>query len=143
MLKWSAMTPGQISAVEESLATVDLDQLTADFYRRAFAEDPVVVGDVHERSRRAARALRCRARRDRALDALDGRIRTRAFGRSVRATAGTAFEPPTIALMGRALLAALAAALGERWTADVEEAWSLAYNLTAETMLLGAMERDG
>ena len=34
------MTPDQISAVEESVATVDLDRLTADFYRRAFAEDP-------------------------------------------------------------------------------------------------------
>jgi hemoglobin-like flavoprotein len=55
---------------------------------------------------------------------------------------GYGVRAPHYRLMGQALLGALAAALGERWTAEVEEAWSLAYNLTAETMLLGAMERD-
>ena len=33
-----------------------------------------------------------------------------------------------------------AAALGDGWTDDVEQAWTLAYNLTSETMMLGAME---
>ena len=42
-------------------------------------------------------------------------------------------------LMGEALLATLAAALGPRWTTEVEEAWTLAYNLTAETMMTGAL----
>jgi hemoglobin-like flavoprotein len=42
------------------------------------------------------------------------------------------------ALMGEALLGALAAALDERWTDEVEEAWRLAYNLTAEAMMMGA-----
>ena len=40
-------------------------------------------------------------------------------------------------LMGEALLAALAAALGDGWTDEVAEAWALAYNLTAETMMMG------
>ena len=43
-------------------------------------------------------------------------------------------------LIGDALLAALAAAVGDDWTAEVEEAWTLAYNLTAETMMTGAMQ---
>ena len=43
-------------------------------------------------------------------------------------------------LMGAALLDAIAAALGDRWTPEVEEAWTLGYNLIAEMMLLGALE---
>ena len=42
--------------------------------------------------------------------------------------------------MGTALMASLAAALGAGWTAEVEEAWMLAYNLTAETMMAGALK---
>ena len=42
--------------------------------------------------------------------------------------------------MGEALLASLAAALGAAWTAEVEEAWTLAYNLIAEAMMAGAMD---
>ena len=34
-------------------------------------------------------------------------------------------------------MGALAGALGDRWTDDVEEAWRLAYNLTAEVMMGG------
>jgi hemoglobin-like flavoprotein len=40
--------------------------------------------------------------------------------------------------MGEALMGALADALGPDWTDEVEEAWRLAYNLTAETMMSGA-----
>ena len=43
-------------------------------------------------------------------------------------------------IMGVALLEALGAALGAAWTAEAAEAWALAYNLTAETMLSGAMD---
>jgi hemoglobin-like flavoprotein len=40
--------------------------------------------------------------------------------------------------LGDALLAALAAALGDDFDAPTREAWALAYNLVAETMLEGA-----
>ena len=136
------MTPGQISAVEGSLASVDLDQLTADFYRRAFAEDPslseMFTSDPAVQRRRFAAELDEIVHSMRSMDAFEPGVRAlgaRHSGYGVRAA--------HYRLMGRALLAALAAALGERWTADVQEAWSLAYNLTAETMLQGAMERDG
>jgi hemoglobin-like flavoprotein len=43
-------------------------------------------------------------------------------------------------IMGAALLEALAAALGPVWTTEAAEAWALAYNLTAETMLSGALD---
>ena len=40
--------------------------------------------------------------------------------------------------LGDALIAALAAVLGERFDAQTREAWVLAYNIVAETMLEGA-----
>ena len=42
--------------------------------------------------------------------------------------------------IGDALIAALAAVLGERFDAQTREAWVLAYNIVAETMLEGAAE---
>ena len=41
---------------------------------------------------------------------------------------------------GPLLLDTLAVALGTRWTAETEEAWRLAYNLTFEAMMAGAAE---
>ena len=43
-------------------------------------------------------------------------------------------------LMGQALMASLAAALGPTVDAGGRGGWGLAYNLTAETMMTGAME---
>ena len=135
------MTPGQISAVEESLATIDLDELTADFYRRAFAEDPslseMFTSDPAVQRARFAAELDEIVNSMHSMDAFESGVR--ALGERHR---GYGVRAPHYRLMGRAMLAALGAALGERWTADVEEAWSLAYNLTAETMLLGAMDCD-
>jgi hemoglobin-like flavoprotein len=42
--------------------------------------------------------------------------------------------------MGKALMAALAAALGSEWNDEVATAWALAYNLISETMMQGAMD---
>ena len=42
-------------------------------------------------------------------------------------------------VMGESLMAALGAALGPAWTDELAEAWSLAYDLVAETMLQGAL----
>ena len=36
------MTPDQIELVEDTVASLDLDALAADFYRRAFAADPAL-----------------------------------------------------------------------------------------------------
>jgi hemoglobin-like flavoprotein len=47
-------------------------------------------------------------------------------------------RPHDYALAGPPLLDALASMLGVDWTADVEEAWLRAYNLTAEAMMAGA-----
>jgi hemoglobin-like flavoprotein len=133
------MTPGQMELVEETLASVDLEDLAGDFYRRAFAGDRALsamfTSDPVVQQARFAAELAVIARSIRSLDAFASNARS--LGARHR---DYGVRPAHYRLMGEALLAALAAALGEGWTAEVEEAWTLAYNLTAETMMIGAME---
>jgi nitric oxide dioxygenase len=133
------VTPEQINIVETTIASIDLIDLTADFYRRAFEGDPTLAemfttDPIVQRSRFAAE-LDVIVRSLRAYDA---------FAATTRALGARHHEYGVRAghfrLMGAALMGALAAALGERWNDDVAEAWKLAYNLTAETMMAGAMD---
>jgi hemoglobin-like flavoprotein len=133
------MTPGQITLVEETLATIDLDAVAADFYRRATEAKPSVAEmfttDPAVQRSRFARELSEIVRTIRTLDQFEPAVR--ALGvrhRSYGVRVGH------YRIMGAALLDALAAALGTAWTAEAAEAWGLAYNLTAETMLSGAMD---
>ena len=133
------MTPRQITLVEQTLAAVDIDDLTSDFYRRAFATDPVLAemftSDPKVQRTRFAAELAEIVCSIRSLDTFAASARSLGIRhRDYGVSAGH------YRLMGNALVAGLAAALGSRWTDEVEEAWSLAYNLTAETMMLGAME---
>jgi methyl-accepting chemotaxis protein/nitric oxide dioxygenase len=133
------VTPDQIALVENTLATIDLEALTADFYRRAFEADPAVsemftTDPAVQRARFAAELAEI-VRSIRTHDAFAAT--TRALGRRHR---GYGVHAAHYRLMGSALLAALAAALGHGWTDDVAEAWTLAYNLTAEMMMTGALE---
>ena len=133
------MTPGQITLVEQTLATVDLDTLAADFYRKAFTGDPALAAmftddPIIQRTRFAAE-----------LAAMVGSIRSLDTFCSTAKSLGARHRDYGVRavhyrLMGDALLAALAAAVGDGWTTEVEEAWTLAYNLTAETMMTGAMQ---
>jgi hemoglobin-like flavoprotein len=133
------MTPRQIRLVEQTLAAVDIDDLTADFYRRAFATDPTLADmftsdPTVQRTRFAAELAEivCSIR---SLDTFAASARSLGISHRDYGVSAAHYR-----LMGNALVAALAATLGSRWTDEVEEAWSLAYNLTAETMMLGAME---
>ena len=132
------MTPAQISLVEHTIAIVDIDELTRDFYARAFTAEPTLTTmfttDPERQRERFAAELAEIVRSIRTVDTFATRTRSlgeRHHGYGVRA--------PHYALMGQALLEALANALGESWDDQVAEAWMLAYNLTAETMMLGAM----
>ena len=133
------MTPAQITIVEETLGALDLEALTVDFYRRAFERTPALASmftsDPAIQRARFAAELDEIVRSIRSLDTFAAEVRS--LGQRHRDYGVRAAH---YRLMGDALLAALAAALGDRWTADVEEAWMLAYNLTSETMMLGAME---
>ena len=133
------MTPRQIALVESSVDQVDLDVLVATFYERAFAADPSLVEmfttePVVQRARFAAE-----------LAEIVGSIRSiDTFGPAARALGarhrGYGVRAGHYRVMGGALLDALADVHGQRWTPELGEAWALAYNLIAETMLAGALE---
>src|SRR4051794_23949432 len=133
------MTPAQIDLVEQTLASLDIEALTIDFYRRAFERDPsltvMFTADPALQRARFAAELAAIIRSIRSLDAFEGVVR--ALGERHSEYGVRAVHYP---LMGSALLAGLAAALGTRWTSEVSEAWTLAYNLTAETMMSGALK---
>ena len=133
------MTPGQITLVEETLGQVDLDAVADDFYRRATDADPSLAAmfttDPAVQRARFARELSEIVRTIRTLDQFDPAVR--ALGARHRAYG---VRVGHYRIMGVALLEALGAALGPAWTAEAAEAWALAYNLTAETMLSGAMD---
>ena len=104
------MTPGQILSSSE-LDSVDLDALAADFYRRAFAGDPALAAmftsdPVVQRTRFAAE-----------LAAMVGSIRSLDTFCSTAKSLGARHRDYGVRavhyrLMGDALLAALAAAVG-------------------------------
>jgi nitric oxide dioxygenase len=132
------MTPAQITLVEETMASIDVDRLAGDFYRRAFASDPTLTAmfttDPDVQRARFGAELAEIVRSIRTLDR---------FGASVRSLGAMHREYGVRAahyrLMGEELLPAWRPPR-ESWTAETAEAWKLAYNLTAETMMLGALE---
>ena len=132
------MTPDQIALVEDTVLSIDLDRLAADFYDRAFATEPslatMFASDPAVQRMRFAAELGAIVRSIRSLgtfrqSAADLGIRHRGYG--VRAA--------DYRLMGAVLLTSLREALGPAWTDEAAEAWALAYNLIAEAMLLGAI----
>ena len=133
------MTPEEITLVEQSLPVLRplLDDVAADFYRRLFAADPTVrqlftTDPAVQREKFVAE-----------LEEIVGAIRHHdEFLRRARASgvrhAGYGVRAAHYRVVGAALLDALGAALGPGWTAQLEEAWRLAYNLIAEVMMAGA-----
>jgi nitric oxide dioxygenase len=133
------VTPDQIALVEATLAALDLEALAADFYRLAFAAEPALltmfVNDPVAQRDRFAIELEEIVSSIRSIDDFSPRVRALGVRHGHYGVRSAHYR-----LMGDALLASLASALGERWTSEVEEAWRLAYNLTAETMMLGALQ---
>jgi hemoglobin-like flavoprotein len=131
------MTPEQFELVERSMRTVDIDALAEDFYRRAFETQPELTAmfttDPALQRARFGAELTVIVSSIRRFD--DFADRTHALGHRHR---GYGVRAAHYALMGNALLGALAAALGDAWTAGMEQAWRVAYNLTAEAMQAGA-----
>jgi hemoglobin-like flavoprotein len=133
------MTPEQVELVEESwkAASAALDDVAADFYRRLFAADPALVGLFsHDPARQRARfaaeleQIIFSIRRHEEFLGRAGQLGVRHRGYGVRVAHYRIAEG--------ALLGAFGAALGDAWTDDVEQAWRLAYNITAEAMMAGA-----
>jgi hemoglobin-like flavoprotein len=133
------MTPEQITLVQSSFERLgpDLPALTALFYQELFQRDPALrplfTTDMGEQRVKFAQKL---AEIVRAIPRLDELLaHTRALGARHVAYGVRATDYQTV---GDALCAALAAVLGDEFDAQTREAWVLAFNIVAETMLEGA-----
>ena len=133
------MTPEQITMVQSSFERLgpDLPVMAARFYQELFGRDPALrplfTTDPAEQQARFAEKLTEIVRAMPRLDDLLGH--TRALGAR---HAGYGVRAGDYQTVGAALLDALAAVLGDSFDAPTRQAWTLAYNLVAETMLEGA-----
>jgi len=133
------MTPEQITLVQSSFERLgpQLPAMATRFYQELFTRAPglrpLFTTPLPQQEIRFAEKLTEIVRAMPRLDEL--LIHTRALGARHVAYGVRAADYQTL---GHALLAALAAILGDSFDARTREAWALAYNLVAETMLEGA-----
>jgi hemoglobin-like flavoprotein len=133
------MTPEQITLVQTSYRRVGprLPTLAARFYVELFRRNPALrslfTTDAAEQEARFASKL---TELVQAIPSLDELLaHTQALGARHVGYGVRAADYPTV---GAALFDALAAVLGEDFDPETREAWAVAYNLMAETMLDGA-----
>jgi hemoglobin-like flavoprotein len=134
------MTPHQIALVTDSLATIDLGRLADDFYERVLAADPALgamfVSDPAMQRIRFATELAALVRSIQDLDTFcssAAALGARHHGYGARAG--------HYRLMGEQLLTSLSVALGDRWTDETAQAWTLAYDHTAEMKMTAGLSR--
>jgi hemoglobin-like flavoprotein len=133
------VTPEQIMLVQSSFARLgpELPTLATRFYHELFGRNPALSAlfttDLAVQEVRFAEKLAEIVQSLPRLGELLGH--TRALGAR---HAGYGVRAADYRTVGDALLAALAAALGDSFDAPTSEAWDIAYNLVAETMLEGA-----
>ena len=135
------MTPEQIALVQQSYATVQ-DQLPAlgnAFYVHLFAAEPdlraLFTTDLALQQTKFTDELSEIVWSVTNLDTFVARATDLGARHLDHGTRARHYAP-----VGEALLAALADVLGAAFTAETREAWTLAYNLVAETMQRGAMD---
>ena len=133
------MTPEQITLVQSSFERLGpgLPTMATRFYQELFGRDsalrPLFTTDLAQQEVKFAEKL---AEIVRAMPRLDELLtHTRALGAR---HAGYGIRAADYQTVGAALLAALSAVLGDSFDVPTREAWTLAYNLVAETMLEGA-----
>jgi len=135
------MTPEQITLVQSSFQRLgpDLPALTARFYEELFERDPALrplfTTDMAEQRVKFAQKLTEIVRSMPRLGEL--LVHTRALGARHVGYGVRAMDYQTV---GDSLIAAIAAVLGDELDAATREAWVLAFNIVAETMLEGAAE---
>ena len=133
------MTPEQITLVQSSFERLgpDLPALTARFYEELFERDPALrplfTTDMAEQRVKFAQKLTEIVQSIPRLDQL--LVHTRALGARHVGYGVRASDYQTV---GDSLIAAIAAVLGDEFDAPMREAWVLAFNIVAETMLEGA-----
>ena len=130
------MTPEQLAVVRESYRSLgsDATSMATGFYERLFAADPstqALFTDGPE-----IMAVKFVAELDAIVEAIasfdDFRARVADLGAR---HAAYGVQVKHYRAVGDALVASLAAHLGERWDDSLESAWRRAYNLVAETMM--------
>ena len=133
------MTPEQLALVQSSYQRLGarLPAMASRFYQELFRRDPALrplfTTDMAEQQVRFALKL---TEIVQALPVLEELlVHTRALGARHDAYGVRAADYQTL---GTALLDALEAVLGDDFDAPTREAWAIAYNLIAETMLEGA-----
>ena len=133
------MTPEQITLVQSSFQRLgpDLPAVTARFYQEVFQRNPslrpLFPSDLTELRVKFAQKL---AEIVRAMPRLGELLtHTRALGARHVGYGVRAADYQTV---GDSLIAALASVLGDEFDAATREAWELAFNIVAETMLEGA-----
>ena len=135
------MTPEQIALVQSSFKRLgpDLPAVTARFYEELFQRDPelrpLFTTDMAEQRVKFAQKLTEIVRSMPRLGEL--LVHTRALGARHVGYGVRATDYQTV---GDSLIAAIAAILGDEFDAETREAWVLAFNIVAETMLEGAAE---
>jgi hemoglobin-like flavoprotein len=135
------MTPEQIALMQSSFKRLgpDLPAVTARFYEELFQRDPTLrplfTTDMAEQRVRFAQKLTEIVRSMPRLGEL--LVHTRALGARHLGYGVRATDYQTV---GDSLIAAIAAVLGDEFDAATREAWVLAFNIVAETMLEGAAE---
>jgi len=133
------MTPEQITLVQLSFAGLGprVPDVTARFYQELFERAPelrpLFPTDMAELQVQFATKLTEIVHSIPRLDMLLSH--TRALGARHAAYGVRAADYDTV---GGALLDALAAVIGDSFDGPIREAWAIAYNLVAETMLEGA-----
>jgi len=133
------MTPEQISLVQSSFRRLGPTKtdMAARFYHELFGAHPelrkLFTVELEEQQVKFAEQLSVIVHAIPKLDEL--LFHTRALG-----ARHLAYGVRTIdyRYVGEALIAALAHVLGDAFDAQTREAWTMAYNLVAETMLDGA-----
>jgi hemoglobin-like flavoprotein len=130
------MTPEQITLVQSSFERLgpQLPAMATRFYQELFGRDPALrdlfTTDLAQQEVRFAEKL---TELVRAMPRLAELLtHTRALGARHLGYGVRAADYQTV---GAALLAALATILGSGFDAPTRQAWTLAYNLVAETML--------
>ena len=135
------MTPEHIALVQRTFADVlpMADVAAALFYERLFTLDPTLRSlfhiDMHEQGRKLMAVLQLAVAGLSRLEELVPIVQ--ALGRRHH---GYGVRDAHYATVGAALLWTLQEGLGERFTPEVQAAWTSAYTLLADTMRAAAEE---
>ena len=135
------MTPEHIALVQRTFADVlpMADTAAALFYERLFTLDPTLRSlfhsDMHEQGRKLMAVLQLVVAGLSRLEELVPIVQ--ALGQRHR---GYGVRDAHYATVGAALLWTLQEGLGERFTPEVQAAWTSAYTLLADTMRAAAKE---